>query len=93
MYADCVMRRVCVSCVWMKDGEGAKELESLHSEKLKVVELDVCSEEQVSQALRFVTANLDEPEKGEGGEFKGHSGRPDRPPRWKMRTVILYIVT
>uniref|UniRef100_A0A8C1R969 3-hydroxybutyrate dehydrogenase, type 1 n=1 Tax=Cyprinus carpio TaxID=7962 RepID=A0A8C1R969_CYPCA len=44
--------------------EGAKELESLHSEKLKVVELDVCSEEQVSQALRFVTANLDELEKG-----------------------------
>uniref|UniRef100_A0A8C1NUC5 3-hydroxybutyrate dehydrogenase, type 1 n=1 Tax=Cyprinus carpio TaxID=7962 RepID=A0A8C1NUC5_CYPCA len=42
----------------------AKELESLHSEKLKVVELDVCSEEQVSQALRFVTANLDELEKG-----------------------------
>lgn len=63
-------------CVWNKDGGGAKELEGLHSEKLKVVQLDVCSEEQVSQALQFVTANLDDPEKGEGWEFKGHSGGP-----------------
>ncbi|XP_065150809.2 D-beta-hydroxybutyrate dehydrogenase, mitochondrial [Paramisgurnus dabryanus] len=47
-----------------KDGEGAKVLENLHSEKLKVVQLDVCNEEQVSQAVEFVKANLEDPEKG-----------------------------
>ncbi len=72
-----------VCFVWNKDGDGSKELESLHSEKLKVVQLDVCSEEQVSQALQFVTVNLDDPRKVrdvwliEDGEFKGHSGGPD----------------
>ncbi|XP_026056639.1 D-beta-hydroxybutyrate dehydrogenase, mitochondrial [Carassius auratus] len=54
---------VFAGCLF-KDGEGAKELESLHSEKLKVLQLDVCSEEQVSEALQVLTAGLDEPEKG-----------------------------
>ncbi|KAK9953624.1 hypothetical protein ABG768_017605 [Culter alburnus] len=54
---------VFAGCLF-KDGEGAKDLESIHSEKLKVVQLDVCSEEQVSQALQFITANLEDPEKG-----------------------------
>lgn len=60
----CRFHSKCV-VVWNKDGEGAKDLENIHSEKLKVVQLDVCSEEQVSQALQFITANLEDPEKGE----------------------------
>lgn len=59
VYSECFV-------LWNKDGEGAKDLENVHSEKLKVVQMDVCSEEQVSQALQFVTANLEDPEKGEG---------------------------
>lgn len=47
-----------------KDGEGAKVLENLHSEKLKVVQLNVCSEEQIAQAVEIVKANLEDPEKG-----------------------------
>ncbi|KAI2649279.1 D-beta-hydroxybutyrate dehydrogenase, mitochondrial [Labeo rohita] len=54
---------VFAGCLF-KDGEGAKELENFHSEKLKVVQLDVCNEEQVSQAVQFVTANLEDSEKG-----------------------------
>lgn len=87
VYAEYVMlwRFTPCVCVWNKDGEGAKELESLHSEKLKVVQLDVCSEEQVSQAFQFVTANLDDPEKGEGclahrGWGVQRSFRRTRPP-------------
>ncbi|XP_076827185.1 D-beta-hydroxybutyrate dehydrogenase, mitochondrial [Brachyhypopomus gauderio] len=45
-------------------GAGAVELENMHSDTLKVVQVDVCSEEQVSQALEFVRANLAHPDKG-----------------------------
>ncbi|XP_057179403.1 D-beta-hydroxybutyrate dehydrogenase, mitochondrial [Triplophysa rosa] len=48
----------------LKDGDGAKVLQNLHSEKLKVVQLNVCSEEQISQAVEFVKANLEDPERG-----------------------------
>ncbi|XDV46898.1 hypothetical protein PO909_016702 [Leuciscus waleckii] len=54
---------VFAGCLF-KDGEGAQDLERVHSERLKVVQLDVCSEEQVSQALQFVTDNLEDSEKG-----------------------------
>ncbi|KAG7487495.1 hypothetical protein MATL_G00024160 [Megalops atlanticus] len=47
-----------------KGGDGSRELEALHSERMKVVQLDVCSEEQVTQAVEFVRANLEDPEKG-----------------------------
>lgn len=47
-----------------KNGGGATELENLKSDRMKVLQLDVCSEEQVAQAVEFVTENLEEPEKG-----------------------------
>ncbi|GAA6065259.1 D-beta-hydroxybutyrate dehydrogenase, mitochondrial [Tachysurus ichikawai] len=40
------------------------ELENMHSDRLKVVQLDVCSDEQVSNAMDFIRANLENPEKG-----------------------------
>nr|XP_023680173.1 D-beta-hydroxybutyrate dehydrogenase, mitochondrial [Paramormyrops kingsleyae] len=45
-------------------GDGATELENMHSDRMKVVQLDVCSDHQVSQAVEFVRSNLDDPEKG-----------------------------
>ncbi|KAM6976756.1 D-beta-hydroxybutyrate dehydrogenase, mitochondrial [Aplochiton taeniatus] len=45
-------------------GEGAKELEDIHSNRMKVVQLDVCSEEQVCQAVQYVKENLEESERG-----------------------------
>ncbi|KAK3551670.1 hypothetical protein QTP70_021313 [Hemibagrus guttatus] len=47
-----------------QDGEGVMELENMHSDRLKVVQLDVCSDEQVSKAVDFIRANLENPEKG-----------------------------
>lgn len=43
-----------------KDGEGAKELQEMDSERMKVLQLDVCSDEQVAQAAEFVKANLED---------------------------------
>ncbi|XP_019943001.2 D-beta-hydroxybutyrate dehydrogenase, mitochondrial [Paralichthys olivaceus] len=47
-----------------EDGEGAKELEEFHSDRMKVVQLDVCSEEQVNQAVEFIKENLEDSERG-----------------------------
>ncbi|KAF3836588.1 hypothetical protein F7725_029146 [Dissostichus mawsoni] len=41
VYAGCLLKD--------EGGEGAKELEEFHSDRMKVVQLDVCSEEQVSE--------------------------------------------
>ncbi|CAN9506324.1 unnamed protein product [Ophioblennius macclurei] len=43
-----------------KGGEGAKELEDFHSDHMKVVQLDVCSDEQVNKAVEFIKSNLEE---------------------------------
>lgn len=45
-------------------GEGAKDLETLHSDRMKVLQLDVCSEEQVNQAVDYVRENLEDSERG-----------------------------
>lgn len=46
-------------------GEGAKELEELHSERMKVVQLDVCSDEQVDRAVQVIQESLADSERGE----------------------------
>lgn len=47
-----------------KGGEGATELQAMHSDRMKVVQLDVCSDEQVNQAVDYVKANLEPSERG-----------------------------
>lgn len=47
-----------------KGGEGAKELEEFHSDRMKVVQLDVCSEEQVKNAVEYIKDNLQESQRG-----------------------------
>ncbi|XP_053315568.1 D-beta-hydroxybutyrate dehydrogenase, mitochondrial-like [Spea bombifrons] len=47
-----------------KNGDGARELESVQSERLRVVQMDVCSEKEVARALEFVRKHLKDPEKG-----------------------------
>lgn len=46
-----------------KGGEGAKELEEFHSDRMKVIQLDVCSEEQVKQAIEYIKENLEDSER------------------------------
>lgn len=43
-----------------KGGEGAKELEDFHSDRMQVVQLDVCSEEQVNKAVEYIKESLGE---------------------------------
>lgn len=47
-----------------KDGDGAKELEGLHSDRMKVVQLDVCSDEQVKKAVEYIKGNLEDSQRG-----------------------------
>uniref|UniRef100_A0A4W6DJK1 3-hydroxybutyrate dehydrogenase, type 1 n=1 Tax=Lates calcarifer TaxID=8187 RepID=A0A4W6DJK1_LATCA len=44
--------------------KGAKELEEFHSDRMRVVQLDVCSEEQVNQAVEYIKDNLEDSERG-----------------------------
>lgn len=53
-----------VSSLQDEGGEGAKELEEFHSDRMKVLQLDVCSDEQVSQAVEFIKDNLADAGKG-----------------------------
>lgn len=46
-------------------GDGAKELEELQSERMKVVQLDVCSDEQVERAVEVIQDGLADSERGE----------------------------
>uniref|UniRef100_A0A8C5PCX3 Ketoreductase domain-containing protein n=1 Tax=Leptobrachium leishanense TaxID=445787 RepID=A0A8C5PCX3_9ANUR len=47
-----------------KNGDGAQELESILSDRLKVLQMNVCSEEEVTKALELVRTNLQHPGKG-----------------------------
>ncbi|XP_043926649.1 D-beta-hydroxybutyrate dehydrogenase, mitochondrial [Protopterus annectens] len=46
-----------------KNGDGAKELESIESDRMKVLQMDVRNEEEVAQAVEYVKRNLQDPEK------------------------------
>nr|XP_061810271.1 D-beta-hydroxybutyrate dehydrogenase, mitochondrial [Nerophis lumbriciformis] len=47
-----------------KGGEGAKVLEELQSERMKVFQLDVCSDQQVNRAAQFIRDNLETSQRG-----------------------------
>ncbi|XP_030072551.1 LOW QUALITY PROTEIN: D-beta-hydroxybutyrate dehydrogenase, mitochondrial-like [Microcaecilia unicolor] len=47
-----------------KGGDGATELKSMQSDRMKVLQLNVTSDEEVAQAVEFVKKNLKEPERG-----------------------------
>ncbi|XP_067398960.1 D-beta-hydroxybutyrate dehydrogenase, mitochondrial-like [Emydura macquarii macquarii] len=47
-----------------ENGDGARELKNMKSDRMKVMQLNVCSDTEVDQAVEFVKNNLMEPEKG-----------------------------
>ncbi|XP_075058344.1 D-beta-hydroxybutyrate dehydrogenase, mitochondrial-like [Mixophyes fleayi] len=47
-----------------KKGDGAQELESLHCNRMRVLQMNVCSEEEVNHAVEFVRKHLEDPDKG-----------------------------
>ncbi|XP_056155326.1 D-beta-hydroxybutyrate dehydrogenase, mitochondrial [Lampris incognitus] len=56
---------VFAGCLYKdEDGEGAKTLEEFHCDRMKVVQLDVTSEEQVNRAVEYIRNNLEDGERG-----------------------------
>lgn len=56
---------VFAGCLLMdKNCGGAEELKGFHCNRMKVLQLNVCSEEEVTQAVEFVKENLEDPDKG-----------------------------
>lgn len=49
-----------------KGDVGAKELDSLKSDRLRTVQLNVCKSEEVEKAVEIVRSSLEDPEKGRG---------------------------
>uniref|UniRef100_A0A4W3HWH1 D-beta-hydroxybutyrate dehydrogenase, mitochondrial n=1 Tax=Callorhinchus milii TaxID=7868 RepID=A0A4W3HWH1_CALMI len=57
--------RVFAGCLLKdKGGEGTKNLEGMGSDRMTVVQLDVCKDEEVAQAVEFVGEHLKDREKG-----------------------------
>lgn len=50
-----------------KDGEGAKLLQDTSSKRLKVIQLDVSSDESVKDAVDFIGKNLPAGQTGQDG--------------------------
>lgn len=67
-------------------GDGAKELEELQSERMKVVQLDVCSDEQVERAVEVIQDGLADSERGE--DLGGGGGGVRPPPLDSKQTRV-----
>ncbi|PNI24265.1 BDH1 isoform 4 [Pan troglodytes] len=59
VFAGCLMKD--------KGHDGVKELDSLNSDRLRTVQLNVCSSEEVEKAVEIVRSSLKDPEKGMWG--------------------------
>ncbi|XP_059711417.1 D-beta-hydroxybutyrate dehydrogenase, mitochondrial-like isoform X4 [Haemorhous mexicanus] len=56
---------VFAGCLLMdENGDGARELRNMKSDRMKVLQMDVCSDQEVAQAVDFVKSTLKEPEEG-----------------------------
>nr|XP_005989440.1 PREDICTED: D-beta-hydroxybutyrate dehydrogenase, mitochondrial-like isoform X3 [Latimeria chalumnae] len=64
-----------------ENGDGARELKNVNSDRMKVVQLNVCSEEEVAQAVEFVRKSLKDPEKGRVINMASVLGRMGNPSR------------
>lgn len=49
-----------------KGDAGVKELDSLKSDRLRTVQLNVCKSEEVEKVVETVRSSLEDPEKGRG---------------------------
>ncbi|NXX06134.1 BDH protein, partial [Larus smithsonianus] len=47
-----------------KNGDGARELKNMKSDRMQVLQMDVCSDQEVAQAVDFVKRTLKVPEEG-----------------------------
>lgn len=47
-----------------EDGDGARELKDMKSDRMKVLQMNVCSDQEVAQAVDYVKTTLKDPEEG-----------------------------
>ncbi|XP_037381213.1 D-beta-hydroxybutyrate dehydrogenase, mitochondrial [Talpa occidentalis] len=59
VFAGCLMKDT--------EGEGVKELDSLKSDRLKTIQLNVCNSQEVERAVEEVRSTLEDPENGMWG--------------------------
>ncbi|XP_023788859.1 D-beta-hydroxybutyrate dehydrogenase, mitochondrial-like isoform X2 [Cyanistes caeruleus] len=73
---------VFAGCLLMdENGEGARELRNMKSDRMKVLQMDVCSDQEVAQAMDFVKRTLKEPEEGRVVNITSMLGRMVSPSR------------
>ncbi|KAM9614419.1 D-beta-hydroxybutyrate dehydrogenase, mitochondrial-like isoform X3 [Harpia harpyja] len=64
-----------------ENGDGARELKNMKSDRMKVLQMDVCSDQEVAQAVDFVKKTLKEPEEGRVVNITSMLGRMASPSR------------
>lgn len=64
LFLACLSRTSFFSAEQDENGDGAMELKNMNSDRMKVLQMDVCSEQEVAQAVDFVKRTLEEA--GEG---------------------------
>ncbi|XP_054138407.1 D-beta-hydroxybutyrate dehydrogenase, mitochondrial-like isoform X2 [Melozone crissalis] len=73
---------VFAGCLLMdENGDGARELRNMKSERMKVLQMDVCSDQEVARAVDFVKRTLKEPEEGRVVNVTSMLGRMASPSR------------
>lgn len=71
-----------------KGNDGVKELDSLKSDRLRTIQLNVCSSEEVEKAVEIIRSSLEDPEKGR--EHLRQPGGPWALPKVPFLNATLY---
>ncbi|XP_051482129.1 D-beta-hydroxybutyrate dehydrogenase, mitochondrial-like isoform X2 [Apus apus] len=73
---------VFAGCLLMdENGDGARELKNMKSDRMQVLQMDVCSDQEVARAVDFVKRMLKEPEEGRVVNITSMLGRMASPSR------------
>lgn len=73
-----------------KGGDGLKELDSLKSDRLRTIQLNICKSEEVEEAVEIVRSSLEDPEKGK--RYLGQVHNAQAIPRVPFLNATLHII-
>lgn len=60
----CISKASFFSAEQDKNGDGARELKDMKSDRMKVLQMNVCSDQEVAEAVDYVKMTLKDPEEG-----------------------------
>lgn len=60
----CLSKASFFSAEQDKNGDGARELKDMKSDRMKVLQMNVCSDQEVAEAVDYVKKTLKDPEEG-----------------------------